>query len=182
MDCIGQLVAGCTEPEPEPPTGQCTVNVRNEPLETSPCPALTANQEPVEGCDCYNYCDGEFIGCAGYGEFRQVFCETELVAGCPLGADEEEEQETGICLISASTAECPPLVQGVTPVEDCDCYDFCGGEYVGCCAYGEFCGLLCDVEVVAGCQLDNNGPEEGGGGSPPSQAPFFFWPGYLSRN
>jgi hypothetical protein len=54
------------------------------------CPGLTANQEPVEGCDCYNYCGSEFAGCCAInGASCSVSCsslsvEEVLTAGCQL--------------------------------------------------------------------------------------------------
>jgi hypothetical protein len=44
------------------------------------------DQELIEGCDCYNYCNGEFNGCCGY--FEAVECEQDcdglVVSGCEL--------------------------------------------------------------------------------------------------
>jgi hypothetical protein len=68
-------------------------------------------------------------------------------------------------------------------VEKCDCYNYCAGDYLSCCAYGEFCGLNCqNGPLVAGCKLDpNGGPSPTpaplpGTKAPTPKQPFFFWP------
>jgi hypothetical protein len=75
------------------------------------------------------------------------------VAGCE-GVEGEPPEPEPECLLTASTDQCGLLVETQTPMEDCDCYNYCDGELLGCCAYGEFCGLGCPSgSLVAGCQL-----------------------------
>jgi hypothetical protein len=52
--------------------------------------------------------------------------------------------------------ECEPLLETIEPEEGCDCYNFCGGLYLGCCGLDEPCPLTCDVlgGFVAGCRFD----------------------------
>jgi hypothetical protein len=71
-------------PTPSPsasPTAVCSVVV-NMGL----CANFTANQEPIEGCECYNYCNGVFNGCCGYfeGEECEQDCVGVVASGCEL--------------------------------------------------------------------------------------------------
>jgi hypothetical protein len=70
-----------------------------------------------------------------------------------------------MCLNNAgeNAGQCPSLfVQNqetlLLLVEECDCYNFCGGEFMGCCPYGEVCDDVCpgkDNAFVGGCELDD---------------------------
>jgi hypothetical protein len=68
----------------------------------------------------------------------------------------EVEGTPKICNVRIRTNLCGPLVKRVEEVENCDCYNFCGGELFGCCAYGEVCEINCpQIEnAVAGCIMD----------------------------
>jgi hypothetical protein len=150
ITCSGELVAGCIEPDPEPES-VCLVSVS-----TGQCSYLVQKQTPVDDCDCYDYCDGEFLGCCGYNEFCPKLCTGNLVAGCQL---EEPVSPEPHCLVSIQKGECPPLVAKQTPREECDCYDYCDGEFLGCCGFNEFCPKLCPGRLVAGCELEEALPE-----------------------
>lgn len=60
---------------------------------------------------------------------------------------------TGQCLVRVGVDQCSSLLETIEPEEDCDCYNFCGGVYLGCCGAGEPCPLSCEVlgAFVAGC-------------------------------
>ena len=165
LQCDGDFVAGCQDIPPTPaPTNEpmCLVSVN-----TQECPQLTYGQTPIEDCDCYNYCNGQYIGCCPYGEFCGFECQGNLGAGCEIEPK---------CLIRVNVEECSSLVENQPPTQDCDCYDYCNGELVGCCAYDTFCGLNCaGPDIVAGCQVD---AEASPAPAPvPQQGwPFHFWP------
>jgi len=59
------------------------------------------------------------------------------------------------CMISVMLDQCSLLLQTIEPTEECDCYNFCGGIYLGCCATNDVCPLTCDVPggFVAGCRF-----------------------------
>jgi hypothetical protein len=179
IDCTGDFVAGCRAPKPT----TCAVTVGN-----AQCGPLVAQQTPILDCDCYHYCNGEFVGCTEYGDFGDFICDGNAVAGCEI-----EEPPIGECAVVANPAACGPLVETQQTVGDCDCYNYCDGSYLGCCPYGQYCPISgCDGGLfVAGCEL---------GGAPTSPAPtprapvgtspaptpqapvgsprqpFFFWP------
>jgi hypothetical protein len=160
LECTGDFVAGCIVPEeeqtisPQPtpaptPAPQCYVRVN-----TQKCKKHALTQVPEPSCDCYNYCDGEYVGCASFDVFESIDCQGELVAGCEL--------ETGPqCLVTVNTGECGRLMASI--IDDfphldnkCSCFDFCGDQYVGCCEYNEFCGFKCAGSVsVAGCTYED---------------------------
>lgn len=167
-----------------PPTETCLVTAGMEE-----CSTLMATIVPTENCDCYNFCNGEPLPCCtwGPGGCPVLNCIGDFVAGCraedrpPTPAPVPEP----VCFVQASTAECGSLVASQDPMPDCDCYDYCDGEFAGCCAYNTFCGLRCSAgveSVVAGCELSATlGPSlEGTEG--PSRAPVrssgfqHFWP------
>lgn len=133
-----------TPPEEAPEEGMCLIAVS-----TDKCSPIVQGQSPIEDCDCYNYCDGDFIGCCPYGEFCPVICSGNLVAGCALEPPEPQ------CLISASTEQCSELTRDQSPVEECDCYNYCDGEFLGCCGHDEFCPMTCSGTLVAGCDLES---------------------------
>jgi hypothetical protein len=58
---------------------ECTLNIG-----LSQCGELLANTQPMEECDCYNFCDGVFEGCCALGERCDLACggNQEFVAGC----------------------------------------------------------------------------------------------------
>ena len=82
------------------------------------------------------------------------------------------------CPLSIRTNQCGSLIeqQMTTPIENCDCYNYCGGSYVSCCSMTEGCSVQCNSAIdgtggpiVAGCRLDvdyssvNNGNADNGG-------------------
>ena len=153
--CDGDFVAGCTEgpeiPSHSPSAAPTSERVCLASVQTAQCEDLTVTQTPIGSCDCYNYCNGQFIGCCAYGEFCGFECQGDLVAGCEIEDNEIEDR----CLISVNIDECGPIVESQEPVSDCDCYDYCNGVFVGCCKFNEFCGLNCrGPDIVAGCTLD----------------------------
>ena len=61
----------------------------------------------------------------------------------------------GRCLIEVMIDKCGELVADQSPVEDCDCYNYCNGLFLGCCPYDMFCPVSCpSSDFVAGCELD----------------------------
>jgi hypothetical protein len=161
LECTGDFVAGCrnmqpqtVSPEPSPaptPAPKCYVSVN-----TQRCNQFTLAQQPQPECDCYNYCNGEYIGCSEYNVFESIQCEGEVVAGCELVPGPR-------CLVSVNTGECGPLMEGVEEEEllgsdtsGCSCFNFCGNEYHGCCGYNEFCGFKCAGPFsVTGCTMED---------------------------
>ena len=165
-------------PIPATPTdepGECFVSVNS-----NDCSSLMYEQEPIENCECYNFCNGEPT-CCNFGEFCKVACSGEFVAGCV-------KEPTPTCLVSVDVQQCPSLVATQTPVEDCDCYNYCDGEFLGCSRQGEYIEISCQGSVVAGCQLPRPDSPDVATTPPtppeptkaPTKAPtprqtFFFW-------
>ena len=67
---------------------------------------------------------------------------------------------TDQCMVSVMLDLCPSLLESIQPKEGCNCYNFCGGIYLGCCAIDEPCPLTCDVlgGFVAGCRIGYTSP------------------------
>jgi hypothetical protein len=149
-------------------------------LNAENCPGLTANQAPVEGCECYNYCGSEFVGCCAInGAGCSVSCSSlsvgeVLTAGCqlpdtptsllssapspPPAPTSAPVEQAGTCLIKKNTELCPGLTANQEPVEGCGCYNYCGSEFAGCCPFDSGCAVSCSSlsagEVLtAGCEL-----------------------------
>lgn len=63
----------------------------------------------------------------------------------------------GQCMVQVGLDQCPSLLQTIEAKESCDCYNFCEGIYLGCCAVGEPCPLACEVPdgLVAGCTFES---------------------------
>jgi len=74
---------------------------------------------------------------------------------------------TGQCMVRVAIDQCSALLQSIEPEEGCDCYNFCGGIYLGCCPIDEPCPLSCEVfgGFVAGCRFGDT--------LVPSEAPSF---------
>jgi M6 family metalloprotease-like protein len=161
--------ASLTQP-PGKPDPTCLVSVG-----TYQCSSLVATQTPVGDCNCYNYCDGEFLGCSPYGEPMAMNCQGSLVAGCEVEEEPPVPAPETECLLTTSTDRCGHLVEAQTPMEDCDCYNYCDGQFLGCCASGEFCTKLScpSGSLVAGCQLE---PDFMPTKAPTGKQSFFFWP------
>jgi hypothetical protein len=79
------------------------------------CAVLTQNQEPVEGCDCYNYCGDSFSNCCSADDpiscgasCMGVPVDTILTVGCQLPkcrptfatCDSNDDCCTGQCISS----------------------------------------------------------------------------------
>ena len=68
------------------------------------------------------------------------------------------------CGLELRTEQCADLTAPMSPIEDCDCYNFCAGSYTGCCKFGEFCSASCSGpgtstdDIVAGCLIDPEKP------------------------
>ncbi|KAL3921075.1 MAG: hypothetical protein SGILL_002943, partial [Bacillariaceae sp.] len=139
------------QPSPAPtPAPKCYVSVNTQLCDR----LLTVTQIPDPECDCYNYCDGEPLGCSKYDVFESIQCDGELVAGCELDPDPK-------CLATVNTGECGALLEksvGDIPEdsEDCSCFQFCGNDYAGCCGFNEFCPFKCDGPFsVMGCTVED---------------------------
>lgn len=157
-------------PTTSPNTDQCLIVV--SPGE---CNDLMKDVTPVNSCNCYNFCNGSEIDCCPFGNDCIIDCEGELVAGCLDDAAPTASPNTGDnCLVNVNIQDCESVMSAdVTPVDDCDCYNFCNGEYVGCCKEDTPCGMLCDGSVVAGCTFDAPSTSPN---SQPRPSNFFFWP------
>ena len=161
-----QVDVTCRTFDVDPPQ-QCFL-VRN----IGQCAQVTEPTSPMEDCDCYNYCKGEFAGCCKFGEGCQSpSCETlgDVVAGCQIDPNkppvEMEEPpsagptaEPAFCGVTLNTENCAELLQGQSPIEGCECYNFCSDRPTECCPSGFDCSASCeglfDGEVATfGCLL-----------------------------
>lgn len=86
---------------------------------------------------------------------------TELPSMVPTGLPSFDPSispspSMGQCMVSVMLDQCPSLLQSIEPKEGCDCYNFCGGLYLGCCEIGDPCPLTCEVMggFVAGCRFE----------------------------
>ena len=59
LSCSGEFVAGCREDTPTPAPEVTESNTCLTAINTELCPLFTVGQEPMEDCDCYNYCNGK---------------------------------------------------------------------------------------------------------------------------
>jgi hypothetical protein len=137
-------------------TGKCQLTVN-----TDQCSMLVPGQPDVEGCDCYNYCDGAPLECCPLGErCPPVVCgSSNFVAGCELNEPTSAPSpvptpEPQQCSVSVSTGQCSELMQTIAPREPCDCYNFCNGGEIGCCRFDTACPVACTGNFVAGCLED----------------------------
>jgi M6 family metalloprotease-like protein len=69
---------------PALPPGECFVSIN-----PGDCSPLMALQEPIENCECYNFCNGEPT-CCKFGESCVLTCSGNFVGGCKLEPDEPE--------------------------------------------------------------------------------------------
>jgi hypothetical protein len=62
---------------------------------------------------------------------------------------------TGKCQLTVNTDSCSILVPGQPEEDGCDCYNYCDGAYLNCCAFGAACPpVVCgSSNFVAGCKL-----------------------------
>ena len=141
------------KPTPTLSPSQCLVEVS-----TTECNDLMSDVTPVQECDCYNFCSGVQIECCPFGNDCSIDCRGDLVAGCqkePAPAPSMAPHVGERCLLNVNTQDCEAVMSGgVTPIEDCDCYNFCDGQFHGCCKENTPCSMFCDGDVIAGCSYD----------------------------
>ncbi|CAJ1943439.1 unnamed protein product [Cylindrotheca closterium] len=88
ISCNGELVAGCQVPAPEPtppPTPPPTrpINTCQLSINTQSCDTVSwTDMQPVQGCDCYNFCNGAYSSCCTAGQPCGMECGGSVVAGC----------------------------------------------------------------------------------------------------
>ena len=89
------------------------------------------------------------------------FLSALFVATVLLGPSSAQTRQ---CVLRRNTGNCPRLVQNQTPVASCGanaCYNYCNGQYAGCCAIGDFrCSVNCapqstSITITAGCRLSD---------------------------
>jgi hypothetical protein len=156
-------------------SGKCLISVT-----TSQCDTLMNDFTRQGDCDCYNFCNGVEIPCCPFGNDCNIDCEGELAAGC-LEPDPTPEPTPvpfvgDSCQVSVNTQNCQAIFPvDLPPVQGCDCYNFCGGQYFSCCTAGQPCGMQCEGNVVAGCAFkrpdDTFAPT-----AVPGPSTYFFWP------
>ena len=90
-----------------PSDGICLIEV-NKAL----CEETMVGQEPIDGCDCYNYCDGTYNGCCGYNQGKE--CDQEcfgtVVAGCVLPPPTSSPSQFPTKVASSSPSSQPSLI------------------------------------------------------------------------
>jgi hypothetical protein len=160
------------EPIDEPVPAVCGLQRKTEQ-----CAEVTEFVNPIEGCDCYNFCEGAYTGCCNYADETgdspcTATCPTsastaDIVAGCeidpskppvtppPVDPSDAPTAAPLFCGAQLNTQNCPQLTLNQLPVDDCDCYNYCDSEFTGCCAFDDFaCSASCTNAVLtSGCQL-----------------------------
>ena len=165
---LSQEVSGVPSLAPVETAGTCVLeqNIEN-------CPELIKGQNPIEGCSCYNFCGDRFTGCCPDAGFCDLACDTlafgEVVtAGCQLSEDAQPvtpapavptPPPTRSCMVTNNAEACPALTANQESIEGCDCYNYCGTQFQGCCDINDMdctasCSSLGPGEVLTtGCQL-----------------------------
>jgi hypothetical protein len=160
-------------------SGKCLISVT-----TSQCGTLMKDFTKQGDCDCYNFCNGVEIPCCPFGNDCAVDCEGELVAGC-LEPDPTPEPTPvpfvgDSCQVSVNTQNCQAVFPvDLPPVQGCDCYNFCNGQYFSCCTAGQPCGMQCEGSTVAGCAFERPDDTPAPTAAPnraPGPSTYFFWP------
>jgi hypothetical protein len=124
---------------------------------------------------------GEFTACCRYGEDCTASCLTggsnaDIVAGCEIDPNkapvemptaEPSDSPTPApltCPVTQNTDNCDQLVQNQSPIEDCDCYNYCGNSFSNCCSADDptSCGGNCQnlplgAVLTVGCLLPECG-------------------------
>jgi hypothetical protein len=91
-----------------------------------------------------------------YSEDEETILPTMVPTGLPsLKPFISPEPSMGQCMVRVMLDQCSSLLQSIEPKEGCDCYNFCGGIYLGCCAIDAPCPLTCEVlgGFIAGCSF-----------------------------
>ena len=108
-----------------------------EPPQISP-PAPSIVTPPDIDSPVWSYSEDEYSPAWSYSEDEHS--PMTQPAGLP-----SSKPDMAQCAVSVMIDRCPSLLQSIGPKEECDCYNFCGGLYLGCCAIDEPCPLTCDV-------------------------------------
>jgi hypothetical protein len=173
-DYLGNNEVGVFCESVNPPQERCILQGN-----TDQCAEVTEFANPMEGCDCYNFCDGKFTGCCKYDEACSATCDSnnpvpdaEFVRGCeidpnkppvtppPIETTDAPAQSPPSCPVQQNTELCPTLTENQAPIAGCGCYNYCGATFQGCCPPDGICsascqGLLPDEVLTAGCQLSD---------------------------
>ena len=171
---------GCTEAS----NGQVTCTSCNVFVNATQCDSCQLNtcsngqQEPsfncgnVESGAVYNLCDSTILPPSG-SIFEYLTTNPNEYQVCYLGGQPQVPTAAPLltsaptfinntqCPLRISTGSCDSLIQNQQPISGCDCYNYCGGKFQGCCGINEPCSLACagsDFPPVAGCRLDAPNP------------------------
>jgi hypothetical protein len=144
---------------------------------TDQCAEVTEFVNPIEDCDCYNFCEGVYTGCCNFAVPGVAACTAscptssntnDIVAGCeidpskppvnppPIDPSEAPTAAPPTCRVQLNTQNCPQLTENQLPMDGCDCYNYCGDVFAGCCTFdSETCSASCIGNQIAtiGCQL-----------------------------
>lgn len=145
----------------------------NAPIEPGQECLVTSNEEECfalleevgprdDGYNCRNFCSGVELDCCPSGEdCPPLECNGDFVAGCrDMGEHTISSQPSPAptpapkCYVSVNTQLCEQLTFTQTPNPNCDCYNYCDGQYAGCSGYDEFESVQCEGDLVAGCEID----------------------------
>ena len=152
------------------------------------CPSILARTDMSiipQDCECINFCGTTFQGCCSQNPmiYCSIQCDVlemgeKLVAGCkfddypegmtidpPIVDPPAQHPDVGPppkCLIKQNTELCPTLLaDNMDDIpEDCDCVNFCGNAFQGCCSSDttQLCSIGCQglqmgEKLVAGCTI-----------------------------
>jgi hypothetical protein len=98
-------------PSQSPSAMQCPVSAMLQK-----CPELLQTIEPEEGCDCYNFCSGLYLGCCGIDEPCPLECNSigGFVAGCQF--DMTPSPSSGESISPSTTPTLSPTLTSVPTI------------------------------------------------------------------
>jgi len=153
---------GNVDPTDPPPPTQC-IEIQNTDQCSSlqyPADSISVSDAATSSCDCLSFCDGQYLGCVGFGESpdEQQQCSDGYVVGCKPGdlqnspptfpptsaptgspvtaapsSDGDDDDKKCFQNNLATDDTCRNLLAGPSvSTTKCSCYNFCDGVLMGC--------------------------------------------------
>lgn len=140
--------------------------------EQFPCYCTAAENDKIACPYCPFLTNASNIVCAHDGDSITFFDEFDVQQTCSctyLGNNaiqttcDPRDRQDGTCALERNVDKCEELTKYMNYDPDCECLNFCLGEFTGCCESGTTCTVSCpgtatEDDVVAGCQIDPSKP------------------------